>query len=247
MKVINVNDKSRIFITGDTHGDIDRSKLNTRQFTEQKNLTKNDYVIIAGDVGMLWFSFTKRHPDGLSAEDKNCIQWYESKNFTTLFVDGNHENHDAFERFPVEEWNGGKIHRISDSVFHLMRGQVFTIDGKTFFTMGGADSVDKYHRVQGLSWWPNEMPSKEEYEEAISNLDKHDMKVDYVVSHCCGTSLLPQLFTMHPDSDTLTSFFDHLEFDFGLEFKHWYFGHHHVDKVLDDKHTCLYNKIIEIT
>ena len=27
---------------------------------------------------------------------------------------------------------------------------------------------------------------------------------------------------------------------------HWYFGHWHIDKDIDKKHTCLYNKIIPI-
>ena len=238
---------SRIFVTGDTHGDEDFHKLGTRRFPEQKTLTKNDFVIVAGDMGVLWFSFTRFSPDKIDPTDKWLMDWYDAKPFTTLFVDGNHENHKALARYPVEEWNGGKIHRISDSVIHLMRGQVYTIDGKTFFTMGGATSVDKIRRVENVSWWEEEMPSREELEEGIINLDKHDMKVDYVITHCCGTSLIPKLRTMHPDADTLTSFFDHLEFDFALDFKHWYFGHHHFDKKLDDKHTCLFNKIIEIT
>ncbi len=235
---------SHIFITGDTHGDIDRSKINTREWPEQKKLTKDDFLIIVGDVAMRWYD-TK--PDGsLVGYDRNMIKWYENKTFTTLFIDGNHENHNALNAYPVTEWHGGKVHQISDSVYHLMRGQVYDIDGLSFFTMGGADSVDKYHRVINVSWWENEMPSKAEYEEAMNNLEKHNMKVDYVITHCCGTSLLPMLFTAHFDRDTLTQFFDHLEFDFGLQFKHWYFGHHHQDIKIDDSHTCLYQRIIQI-
>ena len=72
------------------------------------------------------------------------------------------------------------------------------------------------------------------------------MTVDYVLTHCCGTSYLNDLFTAHFDQDELTQFLNHLEFDFGLKFKHWYFGHHHQDKQIDEKHTCLYQNIIEI-
>lgn len=63
------------------------------------------------------------------------MEWFDESNFTTLFVDGNHENHALLDTFPVEEWHGGKIHRIKPSVIHLMRGQVFEIDGKNIFTM----------------------------------------------------------------------------------------------------------------
>lgn len=235
---------SRIFVTGDTHGMYDRKKLNAKEFKEQKILTKDDFVIIVGDVAMRWDN-TKS--DGkLSPRDRNMIEWYENKNFTTLFIDGNHENHKALNAYPTEIWNGGKIHRLSDSVIHLMRGQVYKINDKKFFTMGGADSIDKMYRIKDESWWEEEMPSKYEYEEAINNLDKNNMTVDYVLTHCCGTSYLNDLFTAYFDQDELTQFLNHLEFDFGLKFKHWYFGHHHQDKQIDEKHTCLYQNIIEI-
>lgn len=232
-----------IYLTGDTHGDIDWSKINTTNWPEQKQLTKNDYLIIVGDVAMRWFDTL---PNGeLNKTDKYTIDYYNKKNCTTLFIDGNHENHNALDSYPVTEWRGGKVHQLADSVYHLMRGQVFDIDGLKFFTMGGANSIDKYSRKENISWWAREMPSQEELQEGIDNLEKVDFKVDYVLTHCCGTSLISQLVYSY-DSDTLTSFFDHLEFDFGLQFKHWYFGHYHRDKKLDDKHTCLYNSIVKL-
>ena len=223
-----------IFCTGDIHGDPRR--LNTECFPEQKEMSKDDYVIILGDFGLVWAN---------TKDEKYWLDWLEKKSFTTLFIDGNHENHNALDSYPVTEWRGGKVHQLADSVYHLIRGQVFDIDGLKFFTMGGANSTDKYSRKENISWWAREMPSQEELQEGIDNLEKVDFKVDYILTHCCGTSLLPQLVYSY-DSDTLTSFFDHLEFDFGLEFKHWYFGHYHRDKKLDDKHTCLYNSIVKL-
>lgn len=104
----------------------------------------------------------------------------------------NHENHDALDAYPVEFWNGGKVHKISDSIIHLMRGQVFTIEGKKFFTMGGAESHDKIYRKEGISWWPREMPSNDEYEEGLANLDKVNNQVDYILSHCAPDQLQSQ-------------------------------------------------------
>ena len=235
---------SRIFITGDTHGDEDFHKLNTKRFPTQKELSKDDYIIIAGDFGVIWNSKTSKL---LSRQDKYLLNWYNQKNYTTLWIDGNHENHYVLNQFPIETWNGGKVHKISDSVIHLMRGQVYNINEKTFFTMGGADSVDKYLRVENVSWWPEEMPSYEEYQEAMNNLEKVNFKVDYVITHCCGTQLLPRIYgTQHSRTDELTQFLWHLEKDFDLQFKHWYFGHHHQDIEIDNKHTCLYNNIVEV-
>ena len=38
------------------------------------------------------------------------------------------------------------------------------------------------------SWWKQELPSEEEMEEGRQNLEKHDNKVDFIVTHSCATS-----------------------------------------------------------
>lgn len=73
-------------------------------------------------------------------------------------MDGNHENFDLINEYPVEEWCGGKVHIIrcdkegKPKIIHLMRGQVFEIEGKKIFTVGGAYSIDKYMRTPHRSW-----------------------------------------------------------------------------------------------
>lgn len=229
---------TRIFITGDTHCDYDWHKLNTTNFPEQKNLTKDDYVIITGDFGGVW---------GQDKTDKYIIKTYEKRNFTTLFVDGNHENHDALDGYPVEEWHGGKIHRISNTVIHLMRGQVYEIGGKTFFTMGGAQSTDKIYRKEGISWWARELPSDEEYSEAISNLEKHDFKVNFIVTHCAPEDYAYYYTDMDISRkiNKMTTFLSGLITEYDISFDGWYFGHYHEDIDFDNFH-CLYQRVVEI-
>lgn len=152
-----------IIVTGDTHCPIDIGKLNKKSF-DDSSMTKQDYVIIAGDAGFVWY--------GSDSEDLWWQKWLMKKNFTTLFVDGNHENHNKLDQLPVTLWNGGKIHKINDSIFHLMRGQVFEIDGMKLFTMGGAESSDRELRKEDISWWCRELPSDQEYQEALYNLDQ---------------------------------------------------------------------------
>ena len=235
---------NRIFITGDTHGEIDLGKLKSNRFPVKDDLTKDDYLIIVGDVAIIWYGWLT--PGKLKHQDQTLLDWFENQPFTTLFIDGNHENHKALNEFPVEEWHGGKIHKLSDSVYHLMRGQVFDIAGHTFFTMGGANSVDKAYRTEDVSWWKEELPSPEDYAEAMKNLQAHNMKVDYVLTHDCATTYVNQLVCIMEPANELQEFFRRLEFDEKLDFKMWYFGHHHVDRRLDDKHVCLYNDIVEI-
>lgn len=127
-----------------------------------------------------------------------------------------------------------------------MRGQVYTIDGRKFFTMGGAESHDKIYRTEGKSWWPQEMPSQEEYDEAIKNLDAVEGKVDYIISHECDSETLLKI-SFYFEGNALTRFLYHLKHSpYNLEYKHHYFGHHHMDKNFGDKETCLYQKIIEL-
>jgi hypothetical protein len=131
---------------------------------------------------------------------------------------------------------------ISDSIMHLMRGQVYEIDGHKIFTMGGASSHDKQFRTPGVTWWASELPSPDEYEEARANLKAHGNSVEFIFTHCAGEKIQNQL-KPHYVKDDLTTFFDQLE---EIDYQHWYFGHYHMDKEVDEKHTVLYNKIIRL-
>ena len=229
-----------ILITGDLHGEIDVAKL-TRKGIHKKalsKLTKSDYLIICGDFGFIW--------DG-SASDKWWLKWLDAKPFTTLFIDGNHENYDLLDSYPVSQWNGGNVHQIMPSVYHLMRGQVFTIDGLRFFTMGGAMSHDIECRVEGQSWWRREMPDNAEYKTAWDNLEANDWKVDYVITHSMPDWLLSELqMTDVYFSTELNQFFSQISEK--LSFRRWYSGHYHVDGVAPAhrKYRFIYNDIVRI-
>ena len=227
------------YITGDTHGTVDWEKLNTRKLPDQKHMDPDrDYLIVAGDFAGVW--------DGADY-DAYILKNYNKRNFTTLFVDGNHENHDLLDKYPVEEWHGGKVHKISGRVIHLMRGQVFEIDGMKFFTMGGAESTDKHLRDEGESWWAREMPSDEEYEEALRNLERVNFEVDIVITHCAPEGYIGNHLagTVRRSKNRLTEFLDSLISEHGLKFKHWYFGHYHRD--LDwDRFSLVFGRIVKI-
>ncbi|MBE5870603.1 MAG: metallophosphoesterase [Lachnospiraceae bacterium] len=249
-----------IFITGDCH--LDYGRFKTRIFWEQKEMTKEDYVIICGDFGGVW------NKDKESREETHLMDWLEEKPFTTLFVDGNHENFDRLDAYPVEEWHGGKVHKIRASVIHLMRGQVFEIDGKSFFTFGGASSHDisggilepddpdfrlkkkkldmgyRPYRINHLSWWSRELPTEEEMEEGRKNLAKYNHTVDYVVTHCCATSTQFLLGGSLYKADVLTDYLEEIRQN--TKFKNWFFGHYHDNQNVNTEEILLYEQIIRI-
>lgn len=246
-----------IWITGDIHGNP--SRLSTDIFPEQKKMTKKDYVILLGDVGLVW------DYKGESKNEKYWLDWLENKPFTTLFIDGNHECFQRLNAYPTEKWNGGNASFIRPSVIHLKRGQVLNLQGKKFFTFGGAKSHDisdgilepgdkrikkwdkdynKMFRVNGVSWWREEMPSQEEMDEGICNLQKENNKVDYILTHCPPTSVLKQMNNNY-GSDYLTDYLQAIKEN--IKYKKWLFGHMHANENYQwDKAACLYEQIVRI-
>ena len=250
-----------IYITGDCHSDFTR--LNTENFPEQKEMTKEDYVIICGDFGGVW------DKDVSGKGEKWWLDWLENKPFTTLFVDGNHENFDRLYGLPVENWKGGKIHRVCPSVIHLMRGQIFNLDDLKIFAFGGASSHDidggilelddpKYkekkkkldkdwrpYRINHISWWKQELPSKEEMDEGIRNLSANKNAVDYIVTHCCSSGTQALLGGAMFKPDVLTDYLEKIHRT--VKFKKWFFGHYHDNRNVNAEEILLYEQIIRIS
>lgn len=210
-----------IYITGDSHGD--RDKINNLEI--QLELTDNDYLIIAGDFG---FIFNNNYLEEL------ILNALSTKPFKILFVDGNHECFPAIFRYPEEMWNGGKVHKIRENIYHLMRGQVFEIDGKKIFTMGGAYSVDRMFRKLNVSYWEEEIPNAAEMAEARSNLERHNYEVDYIITHTLPSSVKLlmgyEVSQEHEEDADFTDFLDEVREK--TSYKRWFAGHFHMNKIV---------------
>jgi len=225
-----------IYLTGDTHIPIDIHRLNVKQFWEQRDMTRDDYVIVLGDFGLLWHR---------NREYLYWLTWLQQKPFTVLWLDGNHENHDWIQNLPVQTWHGGNVHFIADNIIHLMRGQIYDLQGKSFFVMGGAMSIDREFRAEGESWWESEVPSQKEGRQgldAIQHYHNNGKHIDYVLTHTCPGSIIHPMFQMHSAGDPTTDLLDTVREYVEDEMEGWYFGHWHMNKDMGKYH-CLYNKI----
>ena len=250
-----------IYCTGDTHGDW--TKFSTDIFPEQKEMTCEDFVIICGDFG-LWDD---------TNEEKYWLKWLNNKPFTTLFVDGNHENYDRLNNeFEVVDFHGGKAHKIRENIYHLMRGYVFDICDKKIFAFGGARSHDiddgildpaafktkrefkyeykrwsksnKIFRVNNVSWWKEEMPTKEEMDFGLKTLAENNFEVDFIVTHCCPQQVVAMFSGGCYKCDELTEYFDAIAEK--TKFKKWFFGHYHDNRQIMCEYVMLYEQIIRI-
>ena len=247
---------NKIIVTGDIHGNPFQ-RLNLENFPEGKTFTKEDYVIILGDFGLVWDD---------SAMEHSCLDWLENKPWTTLFIDGNHENYDLLNKFPIEEWGGGRVQKIRSSVIHLLRGEVYDIGGYKFLAMGGARSHDiqdgilevgdprikiwkkdnfKLFRINHISWWEEEIPNEEERKNALKNLAENDYKVDYILTHEAPSSdvVLMDHLLYHPDE---YSRWLEMEIRQKVRYKKWFFGHYHLNLDVNEKETCLFERRIRI-
>lgn len=255
-----------IYVTGDTHRDF--SRFNEDSFPVQKEMTRDDTVIICGDFGGIWDGY-------LSRNEKSVLENLMEKPFTIVFCDGNHENFDRLFYYQEEEWNGGRIHHIRDNIYHLMRGEVYTIEGKKFFAFGGAASHDirdgildpaafpegdedpafyrtymdlvkqkKQFRIKGISWWPQEVPTEEEYAHGLENLAKHDFSVDYMITHEGPGSLIRRFLGERYISSRLRDYMEELHER--VNYGNWYFGHHHETIDLSEKDHMLFEDIVRI-
>lgn len=249
-----------VYVTGDCHGSF--RKFATKHFPEQKEMTRADIVIICGDFG-IWND---------DSDERHWLKWLNEKPFTTVFVDGNHENFDRLysTEFPVVDFHGGKAHQIRPNIYHLMRGYLFEFEGKKFWCFGGAQSHDisdgildaddyetpeafiaavrqysrygKMSRINHISWWKQELPSQEEMDFGWKTLEDCNFEVDFIISHCCPQDVASAL-GFH-GSDVLTMYFN--EVARKTKFTRWFFGHYHGEESVWSKFILHYDKIERI-
>lgn len=223
-----------IYITGDTHGD--QLRFIENNMPGEDAWTSEDYLIVCGDFG---FVFTD------SEQEHQFLDYLSEKPYTICFCDGNHENFPRIYRYPEQTWNGGRIHRIRENVIHLMRGQVFLIGGKSFFTFGGAYSMDRYIRREGYSWWPEELPSNSEYREAMQSIREFDHTIDYIITHTAPREIIRRM-GKYPDAHDmeLTGFLEWIMYE--VTFQKWFFGHWHLDKEIGDRFRAIWYDVISV-
>lgn len=137
--------------------------------------------------------------------------------------------------------------KIADNIYHLRRGQIYEFENKKILVCGGADSIDKYRRVENFTWWKEETISQETIDSIPAS------HYDYVLTHCCPRSvfdnnkiylstlqLLDENKINHNSENMLEQLKGKITFDY------WYFGHYHIDKKLDNKFTCLFVDFEEV-
>lgn len=217
-----------VYFTGDIHG----SPWGIRRFCERAKLTEDDIVVLLGDVGLNYFC---------DKRDDNAKSVLAGLKPSFLCIHGNHEMRPwHIDSYMLKPWKGGQIW-MQEQYPNLMfarDGEIFFIDGLNYLVIGGAYSVDKNYRLaNGYGWWEDEQPS----DEIKAFVEKQIMarSIDIVLSHTCPYKYEPR--------ETFLPFVDQSKVDKSTElwldtieeklnYKTWYCGHWHIDKIVDKLH-----------
>ncbi|MCL2693751.1 MAG: metallophosphoesterase [Oscillospiraceae bacterium] len=221
-----------IYITGDTHGDLTRIK----KAQKSKKLRKGDFLIVCGDFGFIW--------DG-SKKEKSLLKSLGKKKYHILFVDGIHENFTELEKYPEDEWSGGRTRLISGNLRYLMRGEIFTLGTKKVLTFGGGrlDEVEPGMEESEINFeeFP-EIPKESEYRNGLKAITRHNNSVDYIISHEAPSKIAEFLELPYSDKSRANAYLDIL--GESCTFERWFFGNHHINKVVTSKYYALFDRVM---
>ena len=219
-----------VYITGDLHGDFSRFSS-----PAMRRLRKGDTLIVCGDFGFIWNGDKK---------EEALLKKIGSRPYAVLFLDGCHENFDLLKEYPVTDWKGGRAQVISGNLVHLMRGQLYTLEGYRFFTFGGGESREYDLRDGAKTWWEEEMPSEEEMLHGLKTLESHGNRVDYILTHEPSGKACTYSGGPNARLDGINIYLNQIEDK--VQFERWFFGSLHLDKVLSKRHLAVFRKVIPV-
>ncbi len=219
-----------IYVCGDFHGTLDIRKIYKKNWPESENCK------ILFELGDFGFIFSPEDTKNYRKEQKQLNHLSSTIPFTLLVVLGNHENYDIINKLPEIDIYGGKVKKLRENIFFLNNGEIYVIDDKKYFVFGGAASTDKERRIEGISWWKEEVPDVKTMNFGLDNLAKYNYKVDFILSHTAPASFIRKL-CHYFHGDTVSNYLE--EVKNRTKFRQWHFGHLHMDEVDQNKFFCV--------
>ena len=215
-----------IYITGDTHRYFDR----VEDICSTVDSTTDDVIIILGDAGINYYG------DYAGASDWELKRELSELPITLFCIHGNHEMRpESIDTYETIEWNGGLVYSEEEfpNLLFAKDGEIYDINGRRAVVIGGANSIDKFMRIRGQDWWPDEQPSDEIKNYVENQLEKIGWEVDIVLSHTCPYKYLPRhVFLPFVDEEAVDNsteeWLDLIEDK--LKYDIWFCGHFHTDE-----------------
>lgn len=210
-----------IYITGDTH----------RNFSRLYGLevSSDDMLIILGDSGINYC---------LNEEELKYKDYLTKFKIKLFCIRGNHEERsENINTYKEVDMFGGKVFVEEDfpNLIFAKDGEVYDIDGKSIFVIGGAYSVDKNYRIMyDYKWFKDEQLTTKEMNDILAKVKgKH---FDIVLTHTCPYKYEPrEVFMSGIDQSKVDKSMEHFldEIEENIDYDKWYCGHYHTEKQVD--------------
>lgn len=238
-----------VYITGDIHGKSKR----IREFCKSQKTERKDTLILLGDAGFNYF-FNER--------DKKFKEKVNNCPITIFTIRGNHEARpqEIKGKWHYELYFDNRV-IVEDefpNIKYALDGYDYYINGCRAFIIGGAYSVDKFHRLaNGWSWFENEQLNEQEQKNIIDYLDwlhNHQNPIDLFLTHTCPIKYEPtDLFLPMIDQSMVDKSMERFlgEVEKKYKYKLWCFGHFHGNRIYPYKENegqilMLFDKIINL-
>ena len=217
-----------VYHTGDIHG----NPYKICNFISSNKLSNDDIIVILGDAGINYF--------GNDKGDKRTKKTLNKYGVPILCIHGNHEMRpETLSTYSEISWHGGSVYQEENfpSLLFAKDGEIYDLAGKKAIAIGGAYSVDKFHRLaMGSAWFSDEQPSDEIKNRVETKLDSVNWTVDIVLSHTCPYKYIPrETFLPFIKQDTVDDSTEHWldKIEDKLTYSKWYCGHWHIEKKVD--------------
>ena len=224
-----------VYLIGDIHGDITQI-MKENLHNNGIKISRNDVLIVLGDFGIM-FKDTE--------QQRLALDYIGQLNYYVAFIDGNHENFDYLKSLPIVTKWGNKVHKLNNRCFHLLRGNIYKIEGHKYLCFGGATSIDRAYRTLGESYWLEEEPSFVDINTLGKSIKDNSIEhIDFILTHTCSNLVLHKMKSIKPiDDGCKTRLVLDKVYDLLKDINHvWFYGHFHTHETISKKYICLTNE-----
>ena len=199
-----------IFYAGDIHGNVFAAK----SIDDKARKAGVDIAVQVGDFGL-----------GFQGAGSKCYladYFNERESGPTWYTcGGNHDNWPYWNSMPSQD---DGLTWLAKDCYYVHRSQGLVLDDRKHLFFGGAESIDKHHRIEGRSWWKEETPTSMEFREFFDAMEGY--KPEVVVTHDAPLSIEIRKYNRisNPTPNGLEGVLKHSSYLPKL----WMFGHHHI-------------------
>lgn len=224
-----------IYITGDKHGNYS----DIFYFCNKYKTSINDIMIILGDAGINYY---------LDERDYILKEKLKELPITLFCIHGNHEERPYnISTYKTKIFKNGIVYYEEKypNILFAKDAQIYDFNNNKTLVIGGAYSIDKNFRlIMGYNWYKSEQPNNEIKSEVKKVLKDNNYKIDIILSHTCPYKYMPyEVFMSGIDQskvdNTTEEFLDKIEST--VNYKRWYCGHFHTDKIIDKIRFMMYD------